>query len=97
MVHRKFLKSAPWITESWRQLSNRSLILRRRFHLDAWFPHFPLALAVGLAGSFVLLHVYGSAFHLAVDIVSLEEISKSMAFTALGKFSESVVGIVQKV
>lgn len=94
IVNKKFLKSAPWITEKWRQLGNRSLILRRRFHLDAWFPHFPLALAVGLAGNLVLLHVYGSAFHHAVNMASLEKISKSMAFTALGKFSENAVGII---
>jgi voltage-gated potassium channel len=94
MVNRKILKPAPWITESWRQLSNRSLILRRRFHLDAWFPHFPLALAVGFTGSLVLFNVYGSAFHLAVSIASLKEISKSMAFTALSKFSETAAGII---
>jgi voltage-gated potassium channel len=94
MVHRKIFKSAPWITESWHQLSNRSLILRRRFHLNAWFPHFPLALAVGLTGGLVLFNVYGSAFHLAVNIASLEEISKSLAFTALSKFSETAAGII---
>ena len=57
------------------------------------FP-FPTCYSCGAAGSFVLLCVYEGTFQLAVNMASLEKISQSMAFTALGKFSESAVGII---
>jgi voltage-gated potassium channel len=80
--------------EGWRNLRWNSLNLRRRIKFDAWFPHIPLGITVGLFGLLVLWRVYGNLFGVVKSLSSIQALPKSMFFTTMGKLSETAGGIL---
>ena len=80
--------------EGWRNLRWDSLNLRRRIKFDAWFPHIPLGITVGLFGLFVLWRVYGTVFGVVKSLSSIQALPRSMFFTTMEKLSETAGGIM---
>lgn len=80
--------------EGWRNLKWYSLNLRRRVKFDAWFPHIPLGITVGLFGLLVLWRVYGTVFGVVKSLSSIQALPRSMFFTTMEKLSETVGGIM---
>jgi voltage-gated potassium channel len=80
--------------EGWRNLRWNSLNLRRRVKFDAWFPHIPLGITVGLFGLLVLWRVYGTVFGVVKSLSSIQALPRSMFFTTMEKLSETVGGIM---
>jgi len=80
--------------EGWRNLRWNSLNLRRRVKFDAWFPHIPLGITVGLFGLLVLWRVYGTVFGVVKSLSSIQSLPRSMFFTTMEKLSETAGGIM---
>jgi voltage-gated potassium channel len=80
--------------EGWRNLRWDSLNLRRRIKFDAWFPHIPLGITVGLFGLLVLWRVYGNVFGVVKSLSSIQALPRSMFFTTMEKLSETAGGIM---
>ena len=80
--------------ERWRNLKWYSLNLRRRVKFDAWFPHIPLGITVGLFGLLVLWRVYGTVFGVVKSLSSIQALPRSMFFTTMEKLSETAGGIM---
>ncbi|MEA1948960.1 MAG: NAD-binding protein [Thermodesulfobacteriota bacterium] len=80
--------------EGWRNLRWDSLNLRRRVKFDAWFPHIPLGITVGLFGLLVLWRVYGNVFGVVKSLSSIQALPRSMFFTTMEKLSETAGGIM---
>ena len=80
--------------EGWRNLRWNSLNLRRRIKFDAWFPHIPLGITVGLFGLLVLWRVYGTVFGVVKSLSSIQALPRSMFFTTMEKLSETAGGIM---
>jgi len=80
--------------ERWRNLRWDSLNLRRRIKFDAWFPHIPLGITVGLFGLLVLWRVYGNVFGVVKSLSSIQALPRSMFFTTMEKLSETAGGIM---
>nr|MBU2746871.1 voltage-gated potassium channel protein [Acidithiobacillus montserratensis] len=84
------------------------LSLRQRFfrfaakarvvlYLDRWFPHIPLALAVGLLGALAILNVLPDLLHLfpqLSDLAPADGLTQAPLLSALGTIPEAIVGIV---
>ena len=90
----KKLLSMELPAEGWRKFRWNSLNLRRRVKLDAWFPHIPLGITVGLFGLLVLWRVYGTVFGVVKSLSSIQALPKSMFFTTMEKLSETAGGIM---
>ena len=80
--------------EGWRNLKWNSLNLRRRIKFDAWFPHIPLGITVGLFGLLVLWRVYGTVFGVVKSLSSIQSLPRSMFFTTMEKLSETAGGVM---
>lgn len=82
----------------WRRWYSR---LYRHLRFDLWFPHVPLALAVGGAGAFALLptiRIYAAQYlHLNLSVLfnALHPISGEIPQLILSGVPEAVVGILQ--
>lgn len=83
---------------SFRQRSLRfAAKIRTVLHLDIWFPHIPLAIAVGLLGVLAILnalpHLIGLFPELA-DLAPSSSLTQAPLLSALGTVPEAVAGIV---
>ncbi|WP_414040823.1 voltage-gated potassium channel protein [Acidithiobacillus sp. M4-SHS-6] len=70
---------------------------RAVLHLDRWFPHIPLALAVGLLGAMAILNVLPDLIHLfpqLSDLAPASGLTQAPLLSALGTIPEAIVGIV---
>jgi voltage-gated potassium channel len=81
------------------QVVNRRIY--RRGRLDLWFPHIPLAIAVGGAGAFALLpairHFFAKYLHLNLNtmVAALHPLSGHMPKLILVGVPSAVIGILQ--
>ncbi|MFA7656333.1 voltage-gated potassium channel protein [Acidithiobacillus thiooxidans] len=70
---------------------------RAVLYLDHWFPHIPMALAVGLLGALAILNALPDLLHIFPELAELApstSLTQAPLLSALGTVPEAVLGIV---